>query len=221
MNKVCKSPRLFALVLGLVAPALALAGDPTDQLRETTEKILAIVQNPDLNAPDKVLERQKRMKKVVDQRFDWASMARSAMGRYWRDLSDAQRADFTAIFSELIEKTYMTKVEGYSGEKILYRGDKVDGAYGVVDVAIVTLRGANISVSYRVLQKGEEWLVYDVSIEGVSLVNNYRSQIGSILNRSSYGELMDRLRAKVASLTEQGETQAGTPPPQGTGKDTP
>jgi len=81
-------------------------------------------------------------------------MARSAVGKYWRDFSAAQRTEFTSLFSDLVEKTYMSEVESYSGEKILYKGDKVDGQYGVVDTVVVTLRGTDVPVSYRVLKKG-------------------------------------------------------------------
>ncbi len=198
MKKPCKQRMMMNLfLLALALPALALAGDPTDQIRQTTEKILAIVQDPALKGTDREAERQKQMRKMIDERFDWAAMSRSAIGKNWRDLSEAQRTEFTGLFSELIEKNYMSKIESYSGEKILYKGDKVDGAYGVADVVISTLKGADIPVSYRVLKKDAGWLVYDVNIEGVSLVNNYRSQIGAILNSSSYDTLIVKIKAKI------------------------
>jgi len=199
MKNSCKQPMLALLLLVFCVPALARAGEPTDQIRQTTDKILAIVQDSALKGPDKDKERQKQMRKSIDERFDWAAMARSALGKHWRDLSAAQRAEFTELFSELIEKNYMSQIESYTGEKILYKGDRVDGSYGVADVVIVTLRGTDIPVSYRVLKKGAEWLVYDVSIEGVSMVNNYRSQIGAILNSSSYDNLIVKIRAKIAA----------------------
>lgn len=216
MNESYRLAMLPLLFLVFGSPAIALAGEPTDQMRQTTEKILAIVQAPALKGPDKDEERQQTMKKAVDERFDWAAMARSAIGKYWRGLSEAQRTEFTGLFSELVEKNYMSKVESYSGEKILYKGDQVDGMYGVAEVVIVTLRGTDIPVSYRVLKKGTEWLVYDVSIEGVSLVNNYRSQIGAILNSSTYDALVGRLRAKIATSAEK---PAAASPPQKPVKD--
>jgi phospholipid transport system substrate-binding protein len=199
MTQSCKQSTTTLLLLIFGAPVFALAGEPTEQIRQTTEKILAIVQKADLKGPDKEAERQRQMRKMIDERFDWAAMARSALGKNWRDMSEAHRTEFTGLFSELIEKTYMSKVESYSGEKILYKSDKVEGLYGVVEVAIVTVKGADIPVSYRVLKKGAEWLVYDVSIEGVSLVNNYRSQIGAILNSSSYDNLIVKIKAKIAA----------------------
>lgn len=188
---------LAFLFLALGLPLFVQAGDPSDQIKQTTEKVLAIVQSPDLKGADKEDERQKQMKAAIDERFDWSSMARSAIGKHWRDLTGEQRSEFSGLFGELIEKTYLTQVEGYSGEKIVYKGDKVDGVYGVVEVTIVTLRGTDIPVSYRVLKKGASWFVYDVNIEGVSLVNNYRSQIGSILDSSTYSDLIGKIKAKI------------------------
>ncbi len=195
----CKQPRLALLLMTVGLTAFLRAGEPTEQIRTTTDKLLAVVQDPALKGADKDQERQRQMRQAIDERFDWAAMSRSALGKHWRDLSAPQRTEFTALFSELIEKTYLAQIESYTGEKIHYKGDKTDGLYGVADVVIVTLRGTDIPVSYRVLKKGAEWLVYDVIIEGVSLVNNYRSQIGAILNSSTYDTLIVKIRAKLAA----------------------
>ena len=206
-NKHAILPLLF-LVLG--APALALAGEPTDQIKQTTDQLLAIVQTPALQGPEKEAERKKKMRDVVNERFDWSAMARSAVGKFWHDFSEAQRTEFTKLFSDLVEKTYMSEVDSYSGEKILYNGDKIDGKYGVVDSVVVTLKGTDVPVSYRVLKKGPAWLVYDINIEGVSLVNNYRSQIGSILNSSPYDKLISRIKAKIEAKPTETENKQGT-----------
>jgi len=97
-----------------------------------------------------------------------------------------------------VERTYMGKVEDYSGEKVRYEGETIDRDYAVVKVIIITQKNRGISVDYRVQKEGNEWLVYDVSIEGVSLVNNYRSQFNSIILQSSYENLVKRLKAKAA-----------------------
>lgn len=201
---------MLAMLLALTSvPPLVLAGEPTDQIKQTTDQILAILQEPSLKSADKEGERQKQMRKVIDARFDWTDMARSAIGKSWKGLADAQRVEFTGLFGDLVNKNYMSKVEGYSGEKIQYKGDKVDGTYGVVDVVIVTLRGTDIPVSYRVLKKDAKWMIYDVSIEGVSMVNNYRSQIAAILGSSSYDTLIARIRAKIAESAPEQEKKAG------------
>lgn len=198
MNSNVRSSLLSLALAAAAAPLAARAGDPLDQIRQTTDQVVAVVQDPALKGDDKAQERQRLMRKAVDARFDWTTMAKSAMGKNWHGLTEAQRQEFSSLFSDLIEKTYMSRIESYSGEKINYKGDKVDGKYGEVSVVIVTLRGTDIPVSYRVLKKGAEWLVYDVNIEGVSLVNNYRSQIASILNSSNFDGLVARLKTKIA-----------------------
>lgn len=191
----------FFAFLAAACTTVARAGEPSDQIRQTSEKILAVVQDPALAGPANAHVREKKIRQTVDERFDWTSMARGALGKHWRDLTAEQRAEFTALFGDLIEKTYMTRLESYSGEKITYKGDSTDGKYGTVDVVIVTLKGADIPVTYRVLKRGAFWFVYDVSIEGVSLVNNYRSQIGTILDTKPYGDLIAKLKEKIAAAT--------------------
>jgi phospholipid transport system substrate-binding protein len=190
-NIVC-----FLLVVGFSVPVLA--GEPTDQIRQTTDKILSIVKDPALKSPSKAQERRGLIRKAVDERFDWEEMARRSLGRYWAQRTAEEKKEFVHLFSELVERTYMGKVEDYSGEKVRYEGETIDGNYAIVKVNIITQKNKDISVDYRLQKEGSEWLVYDVSIEGVSLVNNYRSQLNSIILQSSYENLVKRLKAKVA-----------------------
>jgi phospholipid transport system substrate-binding protein len=198
MVRSCGPLRTAGLLLVLVTSSCICAGELTDQIKQTTDQILSILQDPALRDPNKTAERRRQVMKIVDERFDWEIMARSAMGTHWRGLTPAQQKEFTSVFSQLVEQTYMTRVENYSGEKILYKGDKVSGRYGVADVVIVTLKGTEIPVGYRVVRKNQKWMVYDVTIEGVSLINNYRSQIGAVLDKSSFADLMKRIRATLA-----------------------
>ena len=184
---------IAAMGIFLAAAVPAAAGEPTDQLRGTIDKVLAIVKNKDLGEA----ERQKLIRETAGPRFDWAVMARSAMGIYWHDRTPEQKEEFTKLFTDLVEGAYMDKIEGYSGEKIRYLGDSTDGGYGEIRVSIVTQKGEEIPITYRVMEEKGQWLIYDVVLEGVSLVNNYRTQIASIMNRSSYEDLVKKLREKV------------------------
>jgi phospholipid transport system substrate-binding protein len=175
-----------------------LAGEPTDQIRQTTDKILSIVKDPALKSPSKAQERRGLIRKAVDERFDWEEMARRSLGRYWTQRTAEEKKEFVRLFSDLVERTYMGKVEDYSGEKVRYEGETIDGNYAVVKVNILTQKNKDISIDYRLQKEGSEWLVYDVSIEGVSLVNNYRSQFNSIILQSSYENLIKKMKAKVA-----------------------
>ncbi len=186
---------VFFLVLGMSAPGLA--GEPTEKIKQTTDKILSIVTNPALKDPSKAQERKRLVRGAVDERFDWEEMASRALSTHWAKRTPEEKKEFVRLFSDLLERTYMTKVEDYSGEKVLYAGEKIEGDNAVVKVRIVTKKSKEIPVDYRLEKKGNDWLVYDVSIEGVSLINNYRTQFNSIISQSSYENLVKRLREKT------------------------
>jgi phospholipid transport system substrate-binding protein len=198
MNVSClvKGTLVLFLVLGITVSALG--GEPTDKIRQTTDKILSILADPSLKNPSKVEERRRLIRKAVDERFDWEEMARRSLARHWASRTDEEKKEFVGLFGDLLQRTYMSKVEGYSGEKVLYEGEKVDGEYATVTVKIVTKKNVDIPVVYRLKKEGEDWLVYDISIEGVSLVNNYRTQFNSIITQSSYENLIKKLKEKVA-----------------------
>jgi phospholipid transport system substrate-binding protein len=177
----------------VVAAIPVLAGEPTDQLKETIDKVIALVNNPDL----KESERQRLIRQAADNRFYWTAIARSAMGIYWHNLTPDQKREFTGLFTDLIERVYMGRIESYSGEKIIYLGDDTDDGYGAVKMVIVTHKGTEIPINYRVVKEKGQWLIYDVQIEGVSMVNNYRKQISYIMNNSNYGELVKKLKEKL------------------------
>jgi phospholipid transport system substrate-binding protein len=186
---------VFLLVLGVSAPCFA--GEPTEKIRQTTDKVLSIVTNPSLKDASKGQEREKLIRRAVDERFDWEEMARRSLATHWAKRTAEERKEFVHLFSDLLERTYMRKVEDYSGEKVLYEGETKDGDYAKVNVKIVTKKNRDIPVEYRLKKEGNDWLIYDVLIEGVSLVNNYRTQFKSIILQSSYENLIKRLRNKV------------------------
>jgi len=185
------------LVLGIAIPVLA--GEPTEQIKQTTDKILSIVKDPALKGPTQAQKRRGLIHEAVDERFEWEEMARRSLGRYWAQRTAEEKKEFVSLFSDLLEQTYMSKVEDYSGERVRYDAEANEDDYAVVKVNIITQKNKNIPVEYRLQKKGNEWLVYDVSIEGVSLVQNYRTQFNSIILQSSYENLIKRLKAKVSS----------------------
>ena len=183
------------LVLGITAPGLA--GEPTEKIRQTTDKILSIVSNSALKDPSKAKERRKLIRSAVDERFDWDEMARRSLATHWAKRTAEERKEFIRLFADLLERTYMKKVEDYSGEKVLYGEETKDGDHARVKIRIVTKKNKDIPVEYRFKKEGNDWLIYDVSIEGVSLVNNYRTQFNSIILQSSYENLVKRLKDKA------------------------
>ncbi len=173
------------------------AGGLIDKVKDTSDKIIAIVSDPVMKQPEKAAERKRLIRKAIDERFDWDEMAKRTLARHWAGRSDAEKKEFIALFGKLLERTYLDKVEGYSGEKVNYEGDTTEGEYGTVKVGIITMQDKSISVLYRLKKMGSDWFVYDISIEGVSLINNYRNQFNSIITKSSFQDLMKRLKANV------------------------
>jgi phospholipid transport system substrate-binding protein len=124
-------------------------------------------------------------------------MSKRSLGTRWRERTPEERDRFVVLFRELLENSYLGKIEGYEGEAIRYGKETVDGPYAVVKTLVVTRKGQEIPVDYRMLVDGGKWRIYDVAIEGISLVNNYRSQFNSILQKSSFAEMMEKLGATV------------------------
>ncbi len=198
MNVSYLMKSILSLFLALGITVSALGGEPTEKMRQTTDKILSILADPSLKKPPKIEERRRLIRKAVDERFNWEEMARRSLAKHWAPRTDEEKKKFIRLFGELLERTYMSKVEGYSGEKVLYEGERVDGDYATVKVKIETKKNVDIPVEYRLKKEGNDWLVYDISIEGVSLVNNYRTQFNSIITQSSYEGLVKKLKEKVA-----------------------
>jgi phospholipid transport system substrate-binding protein len=188
---------ILSLLLILSIAVSSWAVEPMEAIKQTTNKILNIVTNPVLKPPSKTAEREKLIREAVDERFDWEEMARRSLAAHWAKRTPEEKKEFVPLFSDLLERTYMKKVEDYSGEKVLYEGETKDGDYAVVKVKIVTKQNKDILVEYRLKKEGTNWLIYDVSILGVSLVNNYRTQFNSIISQSSYENLVKRLKEKV------------------------
>jgi len=190
-------PTLVGLIalLMVAAPGRAYAGAPTDQLRASVEQIVKILEDPALKPEAKTKERREAIRREAQVVFDFAETAKRSLGRHWQALSEPDRQEFTSLFADLIERAYISKIERYSGERITYTGETVEGALASVRTRFVTKQGTEIPVDYRMQQRGERWLIYDVMVEGVSLINNYRTQFDKIIQTSSYAELVRKLKA--------------------------
>jgi len=202
---------MLTALLAIVAPRGVAAGPPTDQLKSAIDRVVKIVEDPSLK--DRTTERRAAMRKIADEIFDFNEIARRSLGRHWQPLTDKQRAEFVSLFSDLLERSYISKIELYGGEKIQYSAERVDGDTATVATRLLSKSGTEIPIDYRLLKKGDKWLVYDVNIEGVSLVSNYRTQFNKIIQTSSFADLIQKLKAKQIELTgdDQGKSGAATP----------
>jgi len=195
----------LALTLNLaLAVSGAVAGEPTEIVKGVVDGVLNVLNNPAYQGPAHKSQRRRLIKATVDRRFDYREMAKRSLGPTWGTLGHAQREEFVRLFAELLEASYSDKIEKYSTNiRIDYVGEDVDEDYA--EVRTVVLRANDrIPFNYRLINDSEGWMVYDVSIEGVSLVSNYRSQFSKIIHESSYTELVRRLRTKVTELHNTG-----------------
>jgi phospholipid transport system substrate-binding protein len=178
----------------------AAAGPPTDQLKGAVDRVLKVVEDPSLKGESRAAERRVAVRGIAQEIFDFQEMARRSLGRHWQTLSAKQREEFTALFRDLLERSYVSRIEHYGGERISYVNERIDGDTATVVTRIITKSGTEVPVDYRVLREGDKWLVYDVNIEGVSLVSNYRTQFNKIMQTSGYDDLIQRLKAKQDDL---------------------
>ena len=192
--------RSLAVVLTCALIAIlgdpASAGPPTDQLRGHIDRVIKILIDPELKQDARMAERRAQMRQVATELFDFEEIARRSLGRHWQGRSPDERREFTQLMADLLEQGYISKIETYSGESVLFGGDTIDGDLATARTRIVTKGGTEIPVDYRMTNRGGRWVAYDVFVEGVSLVANYRGQFDRIIQRQSYTELVRALRAK-------------------------
>lgn len=188
---------LAATVLVVSAPRVSFAGPATDQVKGTVDQVTKILTDPTLKGEKKVQERRARVRKVVLERFGFTEMSKRSLGRYWNERTPQERTEFVRLFTDLLERAYIDRVDGYSGEQVVYEGESVDGSYSEVRTKIVGKKSQDVSMTYRLLKHDSNWEVYDVIIENVSLVNNYRTQFSKIIRTSSYEALVKRMQAKL------------------------
>jgi phospholipid transport system substrate-binding protein len=183
------------LLLGAVTAQSALAGGPTDAMKSTIDEVLKIVQDKDLKQPGRAEERRQRLEQVVGDRFDYQEMSRRSLGAPWNTVSDKEKEEFVALFRTLLINSYADKIETYSGEGVQYLHERTEKEYAEVRTKVLTGK-VEIPLDYRLINKGDNWRVYDVVVDGISLVNNYRGQFSKILRAGTFTDLVDQLRKK-------------------------
>ena len=182
----------------LTAPAPLRAGEPTEQVRGAIDRVLEILKKKDLQAKERRTERRTLLREEISKAFDFDEMAKRSLGPAWRQRTPEERKEYVALFRQVLENSYLGKVEAYQGEKIKYGKESVEeGRIATVETLIVTGKGQEIPLNYRMLKEAPGWRVYDVVIEEISLVNNYRSQFAGILQKSSFQDLLARLREMI------------------------
>jgi phospholipid transport system substrate-binding protein len=184
----------LAFVLAIVLAVPAMAGAPTEQLKQRVDEVVRVLSDPSLKG--KTDQRRARVRKISEGVFDYQDTARRSLAQHWNDRTPDEQKEFVQLFADLLERAYFSKIDHYQGEKVKYGAETIDGDEGLVKTTIVTNSGTDVPVDYRMHLVNGRWLVYDVVIEGVSLVSNYRAQFNKIIRTESYQALVKRLNAK-------------------------
>jgi phospholipid transport system substrate-binding protein len=199
LKNLLKTTFIILGLLGFFQAVASYAGAPTEQLRSTVDRVLVILQDPSLKSEGKQKERREQLRQVVSARFDFAEMARRSLGPEWRRRTPTEQQEFVNIFIDLLQDNYIGTIESYSGDKVNYGREIQDQGSVEVQTTLATKGEVNYSINYRLHLVGKDWKVYDVIIEHISVVNNYRSQFTRVIGKSSYEELVRTMREKALS----------------------
>lgn len=205
-DKFIKVHAVALFLMVVLLSSAAWAGPATDHLRGTIDRIIEVLSDPSLKTPGKENERRVILEKLARERFDEEEIAKRSLGAHWRKRTKEEREEFVRIFSDLLERTYFEKIDGYLGkadsfsrENILYLNETVRKRYAVIETSVKSGKDSEIRIHYLLKNKQDNWLVCDIAIEGVSIVKNYRAQFSEILARSSFKELIIKLKSKQES----------------------
>ena len=193
-----KNPSLLIWAFLLFYPFNALADSPTIRIKSTVDQVIQILIDPQLQGEGKKQERRKRLREAIFVRFDFQEMAQRSLGAHWQRRTPEEQTEFVRVFSELLEQTYVNRIESYNDEKFIYMNERIDGPYAEVGSKMRTSKGEEFTINYKLHRLGEDWKVYDLVIENVSLMNNYRSQFNRILTSSTYDELVSKIKLKLS-----------------------
>lgn len=194
--------RQMVKTLGVISLALSLSSLPihasevTDGVRSMVDDVIRVLRDETLKGPQKTEERRAKIREIVKRRFDFDEMAKLSLGKHWKERGEVEKKEFVNLFSRFVEISYIDKIEAYNNEEVIYIGELVEGKRAIVRSRVITTQGREIPISYRLLKK-DGWVVYDLQIEGVSLVSNYRTQFNEIIQNFSYEELIKRLKSKL------------------------
>jgi len=188
----------------------AWAASPTDQLREGVNAVLKILRDPALKGDQRIEQRRAAIAVVAGDLFDFGEMARRSLAQHWDKQTPVEQQEFVRLFTALIQRSYISKVDQHDAAgRIAYRGETVDADHAVVQTTITLTNGNLLPLDYRMHRLRDHWQVYDLSIDGISLVANYRSQFNKIIRTSSFETLVARLKANEAEFSVPSAAPAG------------
>lgn len=190
--------RYILLAVAGIFLATNACANVTNEVKKTVDEVVKIVSDKELKKNDK--KRRQLLKKSISVIFDYNEMAKRSMGKHWNQRSAAEKKQFADLFASLLENSYASKIESYNNEKIVYLKETQDGDYAELKSKVVTAKRDEFTLDYRLINQNGSWMVYDVVIEGVSLVSNYRTQFNKIIAADGYPALVKKLQTKTDEL---------------------
>ena len=187
------SLKLLAIWLFFIAGSAHAATGPMAQVQDTIDHVVALLRDKNLQTQD----RRDQIRKLINERFYFKAMSQRTLSRNWRKATPEQQDRFTDLFAKLLEKTYMGRIEAYTDEKVEYIREKMESDTRAMVYTQILAKSGNIPINYRVAKKGDQWLVYDVIIEEVSLISNYRSSYEEIIKKDGIEGLLSQMAQKV------------------------
>ena len=187
---------MLAVMLLTGEASLMAAETPTEAIRTTFEKVVDVLEDQDLKKPGRQQERLTRLEQTIGERVSYWELAKRSLGPKWKELSEKDQQEFVALFAHLLRDVYASRIFQYTDEQVEYLNERFDGPYAEVKT---NLKGSkvNVPVNYRLMNESGVWKVYDVVVDGVSTISNYRGQFSKILQNSSYEMLLERLKTKT------------------------
>ena len=186
------------LVLGNVVTATS-SPSPTEVIKSTIDDVTRLLSDEKFKTPAQLVKRRRMIEEIIGHHFDYEEMAKRSLAAYWKKLDQAERQEFVQLFTSFLSWNYAGKIEGYAGEQVHYLNERIKGNFAEVRTMIVSDK-TELPLNYRLLKKSSDWYVYNIVIEGVSLIRNYRTQFKRIIRDSSYAELVQKLRNKSEEI---------------------
>jgi len=188
---------IMIVIATLMVAANAFAG-PGEEVKKVVDEVVRIVSDKDLKKNDQ--KRRQALKRTISTVFDYSEMAKRSLGKHWNQRTPAEKKQFSDLFASLLENSYASKIESYNNEKIVYLKENLDGEHAEVKSKVLTTKRDEFTLDYRLINQNGKWLVYDIVIEGISLVSNYRTQFNKIITSDGYSELVKKLQNKTEEL---------------------
>lgn len=188
--------KLIVFFLILLFTTVSATVSPKEQIKTTVDKVISILKDPKYKGESRAQQRRAALRTEIGKVFDFEEMSKRTLGIYWKERTPQERKEFVELFKDLLERSYSGKIESYTDEEVLYTDERIEDRYAEVRTKIITKEKKEIPIDYRLYFTGKEWKVYDVVIEGVSLISNYRSQFNKIIRTQSYQELVKRMKTK-------------------------